>query len=83
MGNCCGKSSSDNFQSPGRTLGSAPPQGQAPRAAVPPQISTAGTPFGGTGATESAGDARSAAARAAEVSLSVSPAWFTIRLQVT
>ncbi|KAG9249843.1 uncharacterized protein F5Z01DRAFT_640815 [Emericellopsis atlantica] len=35
MGNICGKEKSDNFTSPGRTVGTAPPQNAAPKASVP------------------------------------------------
>ncbi|KAA6410808.1 MAG: hypothetical protein FRX48_05118 [Lasallia pustulata] len=69
MGNLCGKQSpdSDPFSHPGRTVGSAPPPSSAPRASVPSKISSPGRPLGGTGPARSdTGDARQAAARAAE-----------------
>ncbi|MCJ1245039.1 hypothetical protein MMC30_002240 [Trapelia coarctata] len=71
MGNCFGKPSaafsSDPFAQPGRTLGNAPP---APRASVPPKISsqrgkTLGAQPGSSEGPE-ASDARRAAAKAAE-----------------
>lgn len=73
MGNICSKSANkdDNFATPGRTLGTnsdAPPR----PATVPKQKLTATTPgralgsAGGDG-SESPNDAKSAAARAAEV----------------
>lgn len=73
MGNCCGKSSSDNFSSPGRTVGSAAaPANSDARVAVPSRASkptytqTPGRTVGGaTG--DAGGDARAAAAKAAEV----------------
>lgn len=67
MGNLCGKQSddSDPFSQPGRTIGSAPQAQQNPRAGVP-KIKGPGQTLGGS--TGSATDARSAAARAAEVS---------------
>jgi len=71
MGGICSKSSNppDNFQTPGRVLGSAPPA--APKTAPTPKKVTAaggpgrtlGGPSSGTGETN---DARSAAAKAAE-----------------
>ncbi|MCJ1475603.1 hypothetical protein MMC13_004266 [Lambiella insularis] len=65
MGNCFGKeSSTDNFTTPGRTVGSAPPPA-LPRASVP-KISGQGRSLGGGLATSDNPDARSAAARAAE-----------------
>jgi hypothetical protein len=75
MGNLCGKTSKeeDNFTGPGRVLGSAPaPQNNA-KASVPASQQPKQKPVvGGPGRTlgESSGDvgdARSAAARAAEV----------------
>ncbi|MCJ1380491.1 hypothetical protein MMC17_003596 [Xylographa soralifera] len=65
MGNCFGKESlhSDNFATPGRVVGSAPPQ-PAPRAAVP-KISGQGRSLGGGQASDTT-DARAAAAKAAE-----------------
>ncbi|TPX14254.1 uncharacterized protein E0L32_000648 [Thyridium curvatum] len=79
MGNCCGKSSSgdDNFQSPGRVLGSAPPPAQAgDTARVPAKATKVGGPprtlGGGDGSAAGGGgggtaeDARRKAAEAAE-----------------
>ncbi|MCJ1418341.1 hypothetical protein MMC32_004688 [Xylographa parallela] len=65
MGNCFGKESSrsDNFDTPGRVVGSAPPQ-PTPRAAVP-KIDGQGRSLGGGQAAETT-DARAAAAKAAE-----------------
>lgn len=67
MGNLCGKSSKENdpFSQPGRTVGSAPPLQPNPRASVP-KIGSQGQKLGGPSGGESS-DARSAAARAAEV----------------
>ena len=67
MGNLCGKPSKDNdpFSQPGRTVGSAPPPQPNPRASVP-KINSQGQKLGGSSGGES-NDARSAAARAAEV----------------
>ncbi|KAL9128021.1 MAG: hypothetical protein Q9217_003215 [Psora testacea] len=69
MGNLCGKPSkdSDPFAQPGRTLGSAPPQPSSPRASVP-KISGTGSQGKMLGDPTSGepGDARSAAAKAAE-----------------
>lgn len=80
MGNICSKSANkDNFETPGRTLGTssdAPPR----PATVPKQKLTATTPgrtlgsAGGDGAN-SPDNARSAAARAAEVSLEKLVIW--------
>lgn len=68
MGNLCSKSSNEpeNFSSPGRTLGSAPPNAPT-SAAVPPQVTknTPGRTLGGGG--NSPDNARGAAAQAAEV----------------
>ncbi|GAB7348567.1 hypothetical protein MBLNU459_g6957t1 [Dothideomycetes sp. NU459] len=74
MGNCFGKqsSSADNFQSPGRSLGSAssPPQPAAARVPAPKKPSYTPTPAGGrtVGSSPAAAgdDPKSAAARAAE-----------------
>ena len=70
MGNLCGKPSkdSDPFAQPGRTLGSAPPQSSNPRVGVPKISGTGsqGKTLGGPASGEE-GDARSAAAKAAEV----------------
>ena len=70
MGNLCGKPSrdSDPFAQPGRTLGSAPPQPSDSRAAVPKISGTGsqGKTLGGP-LSETQNDARSAAAKAAEV----------------
>ena len=67
MGNLCGKASkeSDPFAQPGRTLGSAPSKPTEPRAAVP-RIDSQGRTLGGGNSGQGA-DARSAAAKAAEV----------------
>ena len=67
MGNLCGKPSKENdpFSQPGRTIGSAPPPQPNPRVAVP-KINSQGQKLGGSSGREG-GDARSAAARAAEV----------------
>ena len=71
MGNLCGKPSKDTdpFAQPGRTLGPAPPQPSKPRASVP-KISggtgSQGKTLGGDTSAEQS-DARSAAAKAAEV----------------
>ncbi|KAI4123140.1 MAG: hypothetical protein LQ338_005430 [Usnochroma carphineum] len=87
MGNLCSKSankpspsSSDPFSTPGRTLSSAPPPAQNPRAQIPKGTLTStsqGRRLGGgngngdgdgagEGETDGVNDARSAAARAAE-----------------
>ena len=65
MGNLCGKPSKENdpFTQPGRTVGSAPPKPSEPRASVP-KINSHGQALGGGGGPS---DARSAAAKAAEV----------------
>lgn len=74
MGNLCGKQESESFSSPGRTLGSAPPQ---PKTAAVPASATASKPprvggpprtLGGGGgpSSESDQDARRRAAEAAE-----------------
>ncbi|EPE31575.1 hypothetical protein GLAREA_12331 [Glarea lozoyensis ATCC 20868] len=71
MGNICGKSSSDAFAQPGRTLSSAPPQTTNPTAPVP-KSRTVGGPARTLGdANSNAGgsaqeDARRKAAEAAE-----------------
>jgi hypothetical protein len=77
MGNvCCGKADSEAFQSPGRVLGSAPPQPE--RASVPKSRTVGGPPrtLGGAGAQDTSGGsgnssaadtARQKAAEAAEV----------------
>ncbi|PSN73135.1 hypothetical protein BS50DRAFT_672092 [Corynespora cassiicola Philippines] len=74
MGNLCGKQSKDdNFQGPGRTLGSAP--APATKASVPARVAEGGSgkkpKVSGPGRTVGGGepsgdDARSAAAAAAE-----------------
>lgn len=68
MGNLCGKASkeSDPFAQPGRTLGSAPQKSAEPRAPIP-RIDGQGRTLGG-GSSGQGADARSAAAKAAEVS---------------
>lgn len=67
MGNLCGKPSKENdpFAQPGRTVGSAPPPQSSSRAPVP-KIDSQGRKLGGVSGGEDS-DARSAAARAAEV----------------
>lgn len=74
MGNLCSKSSSesDPFAQPGRTVGSVPTPSPNPRAATPKIASTGhilGSAKGGGADWTGEGriDARSAAARAAEV----------------
>jgi hypothetical protein len=73
MGACCGKASSDAFDSPGRVLGTAPPQ---PKTAAVPAVKKAATvghppqTLGGGGeGGPASGDveARRRAAEAAEV----------------
>ncbi|KAH8885192.1 hypothetical protein GQ53DRAFT_370906 [Thozetella sp. PMI_491] len=70
MGNLCGKASSDPFDQPGRTLGSAPVQ--PTKASVPSKRSVGGPPrtlgSSNAGASSQAGrdDARRKAAEAAE-----------------
>ncbi|KAI9738688.1 MAG: hypothetical protein M1834_008193 [Cirrosporium novae-zelandiae] len=73
MGNLCGKPSSDNFDAPGRPLGtSAPPSDSNPRASLPAKIispskiSGQGRPIGGGGNQSTNEDPRKAAAKAAE-----------------
>ncbi|GIZ40747.1 hypothetical protein CKM354_000407400 [Cercospora kikuchii] len=68
MGNCCGKSSDENFQGEGRTLGAAPVNAPIPsnnaRAAAPPKVTGPGRTLGNaSGEQQPPG---SAAARAAE-----------------
>ncbi|KAJ4301873.1 hypothetical protein N0V90_003969 [Kalmusia sp. IMI 367209] len=78
MGNLCGKESKDeNFQGPGRTLGSAP--APATKASAPariandsssratPKVTGPGRTVGGAGGSDGANDPRAAAAAAAEV----------------
>lgn len=70
MGNCCGRQSSDNFSTPGRTLGSAPaPQSKSSSTPLPKKISSnPGKSLGGSSSTgDGSEDPREAAARAAEV----------------
>lgn len=70
MGNICGKESkADPFSQPGRTVGSAPPPQN--RSSVP-KIAGQGHTLGGSGGGE-ATDARSAAAKAAEVGDGLAP----------
>ena len=66
MGNCFGRqsSSSNNFATPGHTVGNATPE-PAPPAAVP-KIIGQGRSLGGGQASDTS-DARAAAAKAAEV----------------
>ena len=72
MGNLCGKPSKENdpFSQPGRAVGSATPAQSDSRVPVP-RINSQGRKLGGGGGGSSSGgesgDARSAAARAAEV----------------
>lgn len=71
MGNLCGKTSKDAFSGAGRTLESAPPPRENPRASIPPAVKSHGRTVGGPPRTlgdgEERQDPRSAAARAAEV----------------
>ncbi|KAI3329157.1 hypothetical protein HD806DRAFT_274384 [Xylariaceae sp. AK1471] len=68
MGNICGKSDSEAFSQPGRTLGSAPPQPQ--RASIPAHVGGPPRTLGGSptpqGNNENPDDARRRAAEAAE-----------------
>ncbi|KAF4123364.1 hypothetical protein GMORB2_6065 [Geosmithia morbida] len=70
MGNICGKTESDNFSSPGRIVGSAPPAG--PKSAPVPKKAVVGGPgrtLGadrGSSSAESPDQARQRAAEAAE-----------------
>ena len=67
MGNCCGKQS-DNFSTPGRTLGSAPAPQPNPSAPLPKKISSNPVLFLFLSGSECTSDYNwSAAARAAEV----------------
>ena len=79
MGNICSKSANkdDNFSTPGRVLGAAPQPARVP--AQPNQKLTSSTPGRALGSAGSDGasspnDARSAAARAAQVSREVAMA---------
>ncbi|KZF26399.1 hypothetical protein L228DRAFT_279606 [Xylona heveae TC161] len=65
MGNCCGKESksSDPFEQPGRTLGSAPPPSANQRASVPARANVPGRTLGGANPNQ---DPREAAAKAAQ-----------------
>ncbi|KAI9769458.1 MAG: hypothetical protein M1835_006710 [Candelina submexicana] len=72
MGNLCGKESKpdDPFKQPGRTLASAPPPSSGtsklpPGASTTPKISGPGRTLGASGRSDT-GDARRAAAQAAE-----------------
>lgn len=73
MGNLCSKSSNqpDNFAGQGRVVGSSTTRSNAPASApIPPQVSSSSpgrTTGQGQGSSLDAADARSAAARAAEV----------------
>jgi hypothetical protein len=73
MGNLCSKSANqpDNFSAPGRTLASSSTAKQS-SAPVPQKViaSTPGRTLGGSEGASSSDDARSAAAKAAEVSIS-------------
>ena len=82
MGNLCGKPSKENdpFSQPGRTVGSIPPPQPNPRASVP-KISSQGQKLGGPSSGEGS-DARSAAARAAEVRTNFSSLQARIRIQL-
>ena len=70
MGNLCGKPSKENdpFAQPGRTLGSVPAKPSEPRASIA-TINSRGQTLGGSrgGGAGDSSDARSAAAKAAEV----------------
>ncbi|OCT51884.1 hypothetical protein CLCR_09206 [Cladophialophora carrionii] len=70
MGNLCSKSANqpDNFSGPGRPVGSSGPQTKATSSPVPAKLttSTPGRALGGGEGSTGTGDARSAAARAAE-----------------
>lgn len=81
MGNICGKSDSENFTSPGRTVGTAPTTGPK-SSSVPAKARVSGpgrTLGGGSGGgsngpeatTQATEDARSKAAQAAEVRILV------------
>ena len=80
MGNLCGKPSKENdpFSQPGRAVGSIPPPPPNPRASVP-KISSQGQKLGGSSGGEGS-DARSAAARAAEVRIYFFPLQPRIRI---
>ncbi|ORY66367.1 uncharacterized protein BCR38DRAFT_456931 [Pseudomassariella vexata] len=72
MGNICGKQESENFSTPGRVVGAAPPQPQ--RASVPAKVGGPPRTLGGKDTSASQGssggatadDARQRAAEAAE-----------------
>ncbi|KAF2189808.1 hypothetical protein K469DRAFT_659000 [Zopfia rhizophila CBS 207.26] len=76
MGNLCGKESKDNFQGPGRVLGSAPPPSNNAKASVPARIPNTDSassskvkaqgPERTVGGRSESNDPRSAAAAAAE-----------------
>ncbi|KAH7114195.1 hypothetical protein B0J11DRAFT_584629 [Dendryphion nanum] len=68
MGNLCGKQSKDSFDGPGRVLGAAPTPSNNAKASVPKQAKpkVGGPPRTLGGESSTGGDARSAAAAAAE-----------------
>ncbi|KAF6844744.1 hypothetical protein CMUS01_00810 [Colletotrichum musicola] len=80
MGSVCGKETGDNFSSPGRPVGSAPPQSKPKTAPIPatarvggpPRTLGGGNPSGEQSSADAA-DARRRAAEAAEVSLPAKP----------
>jgi hypothetical protein len=70
MGNLCGKQSKDDhFNTPGRTLASAPPADTKPTSAVPVKVGGPARTLGGSSSRtqEQEADARRKAAEAAEV----------------
>lgn len=70
MGNLCGKESKDNFDGPGRTLGSAPApatKASVPSSANAPPKRTVGGPPRTLGEGNTGNDPKAAAAAAAEV----------------
>jgi len=78
MGNLCGKQSKEeSFQGAGRVLGSAPPKTDNAKASIPssakPTASTPGRTLGGSSNEGGEVDARSAAAKAAEVRTDSTP----------
>lgn len=85
MGNLCSKSANeaDNFSTPGRVLGNAPPKTTS--APVPQKLmtSTPGRTLGTGEGSTSPGDARSAAAKAAEVCHDISDNGFPTKWDKT